>query len=155
MLKALAPENNYSLTSWESQRDRQIKQTTIPLTIFAIIAGFLIIMVAMGLFGVLWQNVTGRTHEIGLRRALGATAASIHKQIIGELMIVTFIGIAIAFIGLVQLPMLGVFQELDWPLFWVSLLSAMAFMLTLSALCGYYPGKIAIRYSPSQALHYE
>jgi ABC-type antimicrobial peptide transport system permease subunit len=71
------------------------------------------------------------------------------------LMIVTFIGIAIAFIGLVQLPMLGVFQELDWPLFWVSLLSAMAFMLTLSALCGYYPGKIAIRYSPSQALHYE
>jgi putative ABC transport system permease protein len=155
MLKALAPENNYSLTSWESQRDRQIRQTTIPLTIFAIIAGFLIIMVAMGLFGVLWQNVTSRTHEIGLRRAMGATAASIHKQIIGELMIVTFIGMAIAFIGLVQLPMLGVFQELDWPLFWVSLLSAMAFMLTLAALCGYYPGKIATRHSPSEALHYD
>jgi putative ABC transport system permease protein len=71
------------------------------------------------------------------------------------MMIVTFIGIAIAFIGLVQLPMLGVFQELDWPLFWVSLLSAMAFMLTLAALCGYYPGKIATRHSPSEALHYD
>ena len=155
MLKALAPENNYSLTSWEIERDSQIRQTTIPLTIFAIIAGFLIIMVAMGLFGVLWQNVTSRTHEIGLRRALGATAAGIHKQIIGELMIVTSIGIAIAFVGLVQLPMLGVFQELDWPLFWVSMLSAIAFMLTLAALCGYYPGKVATGYSPSQALHYE
>jgi len=155
MLKGLAPENSYSLTSWEIQREKQIRQTTIPLTIFAIVASFLIIMVAMGLFGVLWQNVTSRTHEIGLRRALGATAVGIHKQIIGELMIITLIGIAIAFIALVQLPMLGVFQELDWSLFWISLLSAMAFMLALAALCGFYPGKIATGYSPSEALHYE
>jgi putative ABC transport system permease protein len=155
MLKAVAPENNYSFASWESQRQSQIRQTTVPLIILAIIAGFLIIMVAMGLFGVLWQNVISRTHEIGLRRALGATAVGIHKQIIGELMIVTFIGMVIAFIGLVQLPMLGVFQELDWPLFWVSLFSAMTFMLTLAALCAYYPGKIATKHSPSQALHYE
>ena len=155
MLKGLSPENNYSLTSWEIQRENQIRQTTVPLTIFAIVAGFLIIMVAMGLFGVLWQNVTTRTHEIGLRRALGATAIGIHKQIIGELMIVTFISIGIAFIILVQLPMLGVFQELDWPLFWISTLSAMAFMLTLAALCAFYPGKIATGYSPSEALHYE
>jgi putative ABC transport system permease protein len=155
MLKAVAPENNYSFASWESQRQSQIRQTTVPLIILAIIAGFLIIMVAMGLFGVLWQNVISRTHEIGLRRALGATAVGIHKQIIGELMIVTFIGMVIAFIGLVQLPMLGVFQELDWPLFWVSLFFAMTFMLTLAALCAYYPGKIATKHSPSQALHYE
>lgn len=155
MLKAVAPENNYSFASWESQRQSQIRQTTVPLIILAIIAGFLIMMVAMGLFGVLWQNVISRTHEIGLRRALGATASGVHKQIIGELMIVTLIGMAIAFIGLVQLPMLGVFQELDWPLFWVSLFSAMAFMLTLAALCAYYPGKIATKHSPSQALHYE
>jgi putative ABC transport system permease protein len=155
ILKSLAPENNYSIASWESQRDRQIRETTIPLTIFSIIASFLIIMVAMGLFGVLWQNVTSRTHEIGLRRALGATALSIHKQIIGELAIVTMIGVSIAFLILVQLPMLGVFQELDWSLFWISLLASLVFMLTLAGLCGYYPGKIATNYSPSEALHYE
>jgi putative ABC transport system permease protein len=155
MLKALAPENNYSVSPWAKHREGQMRETTIPLIIFAIIAGFLIIMVAMGLFGVLWQNVTSRTHEIGLRRALGATAVSIHKQIIGELIIVTMIGVAIAFIGLVQLPMLGVFQELNWSLFWISLLSALIFMVTLAALCAFYPGKIATGYSPSEALHYE
>lgn len=155
MLNRLAPEYTYSLTSWASQRDSQIRDTTLPLTVFSIIASFLIIMVAMGLFGVLWQNVTSRTHEIGLRRALGATATSIHMQIVGELLIVTSIGITIAFVGLVQLPMLGVFQELDWPLFWISLLAALGFMLSLAALCAFYPGKIATGYSPSEALHYE
>lgn len=155
ILKGLAPENNYSIASWENQRDRQIRETTIPLTIFSIVACFLIVMVATGLFGVLWQNVTSRTHEIGLRRALGATAVSIHKQIIGELAIVTLIGVSIAFLILVQLPMLGVFQELDWSLFWISLFASIVFMLTLAGLCGYYPGKIATNYSPSEALHYE
>ena len=37
-----------------------------------LVAGFLMVMVGLGLIGVLWQNVTQRTREIGLRRATGA-----------------------------------------------------------------------------------
>ena len=37
-----------------------------------VVAAFLLIMVALGLTGVLWLNVTQRTREIGLRRAKGA-----------------------------------------------------------------------------------
>ena len=42
-------------------------------------------MVALGLSGVVWQNVTQRTAEIGLRRAKGARIGDIHRQILGEL----------------------------------------------------------------------
>jgi len=155
MLKNIEPDFNYVLSSWANSRDSQLRQTTLPLTIFAIVATFLILMVAMGLFGVLWQNVTTRTHEIGLRRALGATANNVHLQIIGELLIVALMGIAIAFVLIVQLPMLGVFQELDWVLFWKSFLLSLVFMLVLATICAFYPGKMATRYSPSEALHYE
>jgi putative ABC transport system permease protein len=41
-------------------------------------------MVAFGLFGVLWQNTTRRIPEIGLRRAIGASAGQIYRQIIAE-----------------------------------------------------------------------
>ena len=59
-----------------------------------VVAGFLMLMVALGLTGVLWQNVTQRTREIGLRRAKGATARRIHRQILGELLVMTTLALA-------------------------------------------------------------
>ena len=44
----------------------------MPLIAVGLVAGFLMLMVALGLLGVLWQNVTQRTREMGLRRAKGA-----------------------------------------------------------------------------------
>jgi len=155
LLKNIAPQWEYDIRTWESARDSHFKDTLLPLTVFGIVGSFLMIMVAMGLFGVLWQNVTSRTQEIGLRRALGATASQIQKQIISELIIVSLFGMAIAGIILVQLPMLGVFNELDWSLFMVSFAMALGLMLTLASLCAFYPGKMATNFSPAQALHYE
>ena len=42
-------------------------------------------MVTLGLSGVVWQNVSARTAEFGLRRAQGATAGDIRRQFLGEL----------------------------------------------------------------------
>lgn len=155
LLKNIAPQWEFDIRTWESARDSHFKETLLPLTVLGIVGSFLMIMVAMGLFGVLWQNVTSRTQEIGLRRALGATAAQIQKQIISELIIVSLFGMVIAGFILVQLPMLGVFSELDWSLFALSFVAAFLLMLTLASLCAFYPGKMATKLSPAQALHYE
>ena len=45
----------------------------VPMIVLLIVACFLIINVALGLFGVLWYNINKRRGEIGLRRAVGAT----------------------------------------------------------------------------------
>ena len=155
LLKNIAPSWEFRIRSWEVVRESHFKETLLPLIVLGIVGSFLMIMVAMGLFGVLWQNVTSRTQEIGLRRALGATAKQIQIQIISELIMVSLFGIIIAGFVLAQFPMLGVFSELDWSLFALSFGLAFLLMITLASLCAFYPGKMATNHSPAQALHYE
>src|SRR6185436_20475381 len=78
----------------------------VPLGIAALVAAFLIVMVALGLTGVLWQNVTKRTKEIGLRRATGATARQISLQIMGETWILTTLALVVGSVIVLQLPLL-------------------------------------------------
>jgi len=152
LLNDIAPSWKFSINPWEESRQTALDEALTPLVFGAIIASFFILLVAMGLFGVLWQNVTSRTPEIGLRQAIGATTTGIHLQIISELLIVTLLGIMIAFIILVQLPILG---DLSWSLFWSGQAASILFMILLSVSCAYYPGKLATKLSPAEALHYE
>jgi putative ABC transport system permease protein len=128
----------------------------IPVAIGAIIAGFLLIMVALGLTGVLWLNVTRRTREIGLRRAKGATRGHIYRQILGELSIVTIFGLLVGVLVLVQLfPMLKFLNFVSTKVYIASIVISMAFVYILSILCGLYPGLLAAKVNPAEALHYE
>jgi len=155
LLKSAAPIWDFGIDSWELQRQTQLKQSLLPMIVLSIVGIFLLLMAAMGLFGVLWQNVTSRTQEIGLRRAMGATATNIHGQIIGELILISLFAMFIALLVLIQLPLLGVFEQLNWQLFIQGFFVSSVFMLALATLCAYYPGKIATAFMPADALHYE
>ena len=48
------------------------RKTSSRSALSRLVAVFLLLMVVLGLTGVMWQNVTRRTREIGLRRATGA-----------------------------------------------------------------------------------
>jgi putative ABC transport system permease protein len=154
-LRGVAKTWEFEVTPWAEQRDASIRDYLLPLTIMAIIGVFLMIMVAFGLFGVLWQNVTRRTQEIGLRRAMGATQAAIQSQIIAELLIVSLLGIAIGLIIAVQFPMLDVATMFSWSNSIYGGLAAIGIILGMSALCAWYPSRVATRFSPAMALHYE
>ncbi|MCO7226036.1 ABC transporter permease [Pleionea sp. CnH1-48] len=155
LLKGIAPEWHFSFVTLKSQRSQSIENELTPLIVLSIVALFFVIMVALGLFGVLWQNITRRTQEIGLRRAIGASAMSVHQQIIGELMMLAAFGILAGLVLAIQVPLLGLFPELDWFSFWVSFAIAVAVILSLSFVCALYPSKMATRIDPAYALHYE
>ncbi|HEU4522522.1 MAG TPA: ABC transporter permease, partial [Thermoanaerobaculia bacterium] len=72
-LHQIAPDMNFRIRQMDRMRTFAHRMVLLPLTILAGIAAFLIVMVVLGLSGVLWQNVTRRRREIGLRRAIGAT----------------------------------------------------------------------------------
>jgi putative ABC transport system permease protein len=121
-----------------------------------VIATFLLLMVAFGLFGVLWQNTTRRIPEIGLRRAIGASAGDIYRQIIAEQFLLSSVAMLVAMLLLVQLPITGALGELlNWQVFLGAAAVSMAAIYLLSLLCSVYPGWRASRLSPTQALHYE
>ncbi|MDB5952392.1 MAG: transporter permease, partial [Massilia sp.] len=124
--------------------------------ILSIIAGFMLVMVAFGLFGVLWQNTTRRIPEIGLRRAVGASSAQIYGQIIGEQLLLSSVAMAVALALLVQLPVTGALGErLNWTVFGAAAALSMGVIYLTSLLCSLYPGWRASRLSPTEALHYE
>ena len=147
---------SFVISPLSEARKSMLQLQTAPLMVMSVIAAFLLVMVAFGLFGVLWQNTTQRIPEIGLRRALGADAGNIYRQIIAEQMLLSSGAIAVALVLLVQLPLTGVFGDsLNWPVFLTAAALSAGVIYLLSLLCSLYPGWRAARLSPTQALHYE
>jgi putative ABC transport system permease protein len=153
-LHAVAPDYDVRIRHMEQVRDLKNRLYLTPAVALSVIAGFLIFMVALGLSGVLWQTVTRRTREIGLRRAVGATASSVHRQILGEVALLATIAVAAGVILIAQLPFIGG-PALTPGSFAAGLATALATIYGITLLCGLYPSWLAGRVQPAQALHYE
>ncbi|MES2152573.1 MAG: ABC transporter permease [Pseudomonadota bacterium] len=155
-LKLLRADWGYTISPLADLRSDKLRWDLMPLIVGAVIAAFLLVMVGFGLFGVLWQNTTQRIPEIGLRRALGASAGHIYTQIVAEQMLLSSAAMALALLLLVQLPITGALGEsLNWLVFCGAALLSMGVIYLISLLCSLYPGWRASRLSPTQALHYE
>jgi putative ABC transport system permease protein len=76
-LQAAAKDWSFEVQTLDQMRADWLEEAFTPVIAAGVIAAFLILMVGMGLTGVLWQTVTQRTREVGLRRAKGATVVDI------------------------------------------------------------------------------
>jgi putative ABC transport system permease protein len=122
------------------------------MIIFIIVAGFLIINVALGLFGVLWYNINKRKGEIGLRRAIGATGNAISRQLVGEAFVLSTLSLILGCFFAVQFPLLNVF-DLPANIYVTAIILSVLFIYVLVVLCALYPGKQAAGIYPAVALH--
>lgn len=154
-LHELAPDWSFDVTTLAARRHAQLRSKLMPLVLGGTAAAFLLVMVAMGLMGVLWLNVTRRTRELGLRRALGATATGVSQQILGELVALTTAAVVLGALLFLQAPILGLAAYVSWSVYAVGIVASLAMLYTLVILCGLYPSWLATRVHPAQALHYE
>ena len=154
-LHDLEPEHSFRIARMENQRVLMNRVRMMPIVIGGIVALFLISMVTLGLTGVLWQNVTRRTRELGLRRALGASGASVQRQVVAEVALLATIAVVAGVVIVAQLPMLGVFRLVTPPIFTAGVLAALGVIYSITLLCGMYPGWLASRVPPAEALRYE
>lgn len=120
-----------------------------------LLAGFLTLMVAMGLTGVVWQTITQRIREMGLRRASGAAASRIRRQILGELGLMTTIAVGAGLALILQPPVLGVTAVVGPLAFASGLAVSIAAIYLVTILCGVYPSLLATEVQPADALRYE
>ena len=130
------------------------KITLIPLVVFSVVCGFLILNVALGLFGVLWYNINRRISEIGLRRAVGAASGQVYRQFIGEVLVLATFGIVIGIIIALQFPLLQVFG-VQTGVYVAAIVGSVLAIYLLAAGCAVYPSRQAAAIQPATALHEE
>ncbi|WP_219159375.1 ABC transporter permease [Hymenobacter profundi] len=147
--------------SWEmgvnplpTQRLAQLKVNLAPPVILGMVCIFLIVNVALGLFGVLWLNISRRRGEIGVRRAMGATAGNISLQVLGEILVLTTFGLGLGLLVAAQFPLLGV-MGVQTGVYLTAMLLAAGLLYLLATVCALYPSRLAAGIQPAVALREE
>lgn len=145
----------FNVKPFTEMRETVLREVTAPMIAVGLVAGFLLLMVALGLTGVLWQNVTQRTKEIGLRRAKGATAAKIYQQILGEMAVVASFGMIAGSLIVVQLPLFDLLSFISGHVYGYSFTISVLIIYVITLVCSVYPSRLATKVKPAEALHYE
>jgi putative ABC transport system permease protein len=140
--------NEVSAASFDARRFNMLL-----LTLFA---GLALVLAAVGVYGVMSYAVTQRTHEIGIRMALGAQVGNVMRLVMKSGLAIAIMGVAIGLAGAVALTRLmrtllfGV-EPTDTATF-----AGVSICLLLIALAAcYIPARRATRVDPLRALRYE
>jgi putative ABC transport system permease protein len=149
------------LTGWSVEvdyltdsRKNQHNLVLVPIIIALIVCSFLLINVALGLFGVLNLSIAKRRSEIGLRRAIGATMQNVSWQFIGEIWVLATFGLLIGLLFAVQFPLMHVFGVASG-VYMAAIVLAMLIIYGLVTLCALFPSRQAATIQPAVALHEE
>lgn len=154
-LRRVAPEWTFEIRPIAVARRGALRLQFAPLIAAAVIGMSMILLVALGLTGVMWQNVTRRTKEIGLRRALGASSSNVQRQILSETLIVAVFGLIGGLLVVLQAPLSGMLPDIRPEVVTAGIGGSSVMILLIVSVCALYPSRLASSVEPAEALHYE
>ena len=135
---------------------KSLARTSFTLVMLALAGGMALVLGIVGLYGVIAYSVSQRTHEIGIRMALGAQKRDVLKLVVNRGMALTVIGVGVGVAGALALT-----RFLSGLLYGVRPTDPLTFVvvsLVLTAvalLACYIPARRATKADPIVALRYE
>ena len=128
--------------------------------VIMIIGGIIVFLGALGLLNVAIVTVRQRVREIGIRRAVGASAKRVFFAVFMESVVATFaagvigVGIAVVVVRFLPLETMGIALS-DTPAFPAgAAIAGVAISSSIGALCGIIPALAAVRIKPIDAIRY-
>jgi predicted permease len=143
-------------TTMDQIRSDSIAQPRVTALLLGLFAGLALVLASVGLYGVVVRSVTERTHEIGVRMALGARSEEVLRLVVGRGMVLALIGTGLGLMGsLLTTRVLGSFLFHVRPNDLFTFSSVSLLLLAVTLLASYLPARRATRIDPMVALRYE
>jgi putative ABC transport system permease protein len=146
----------YSPRTMDDIRAESVAPERLNLTLLSLFAGIALVLAIVGIYGVMSYSVTQRTHEIGIRMAIGARPLDVFKMILSHGMKLALIGVGV---GLVLAFLLT--RLMATMLFGVQPTDATTYgaisilLIGVALLACYLPGRRATKVEPTISLRYE
>ena len=144
---------NYNLKTMNDVVSTSAAPRRIPMLLMSAFAGVAMLLAMLGIYGVTSYYVTQRTHEIGVRMALGAQIVDVLKLVLRRAMLLAVIGIGIGVAGAIAVTryltslLFGV-KPIDTPTF-VAVAVVLAIVVFIACLV---PARRAAKIDPLEAL---
>ncbi len=146
---------------WRTQTLEQLLGTSVAprrfnMMLLGIFAGVALVLAAVGLYGVMSYSVSWRTHEIGVRMALGAKRGDVLRLVVRQGMTMTLLGLGIGLIGafLLSRVMRGLLHGIS-PTDPLTFTGVSIVLLAVALLACLLPARRATRVDPIVALRTE
>jgi len=145
-----------NMETMEQVISSSVSRPRFTMSLLAVFAGIALVLAAVGIYGVMSYSVTQRTHEMGIRMALGAQTLDVLRLVIKSGMTLALIGVTIGLAGALALT-----RVIGTLLFEVTPTDAMTYvfvsvgLLSVALLACYIPARRATKVDPLVALRYE
>jgi putative ABC transport system permease protein len=126
------------------------------MMVVALFAAFAVVLTAIGIYGVIAYSVAQRTHEMGVRMALGAARGDVMRLVLSESIGIAAAGVALGVAGAALLT-----RMMSSLLFGVTAQDPLTYgagaglLLAVAILASYIPARRATRVEPATALRAE
>jgi putative ABC transport system permease protein len=157
VLSQLAPDSPvFGITKVDQMVANSARRWRSLSQLLGIFAGLALLLAAIGIYGVISYSVGERSHELGLRMALGAQRKNVVRLVLGQAMMLSILGVTIGVAGSFAVaPLLAEFLYGVKPHDPLTMVLVSSLLCAVTLFASYIPARHATAIDPMQTLRHD